>query len=123
MSIDFTRPVQTREGRKVRILCTDGTSTCCGIEQPVVGLIEGGIQPCAWTLGGLFNPSAPSEYDLINVTPPKRKVMVEVRLVQTSDGVEAYAKCANVSDVWWPHTDDECVIASTTIEMEYPEQS
>jgi hypothetical protein len=116
MSIDFTKPVQTRDGRPVRILCTDAPSC-----YPVIGLIEGEGRPIVWTLAGYWSEGNDRNYqlDLMNAPPPKTKVKVEVRLVQTSGGVEAYAKCANGFDVWWPHEQDEEVIASTAIEMEY----
>jgi hypothetical protein len=120
MSIDFTKPVQTRNGDKVRILCTDAV---VDDGEPVIGLyrrngcdIVGG-----WDLSGKWSSDDDYDHpmDLVNVPPPKNKVKVEVRLVQTSDGVEAYAKCANGFDVWWPHEEDEEVIAATSIEMEY----
>jgi hypothetical protein len=62
MTIDFSKPVTTRDGRPVRILCTDRPG-----EWPVVGLIEGNIH--AWTADGRNQPHSPS-YDLIN---PKTK--------------------------------------------------
>jgi hypothetical protein len=119
MSIDFTKPVQTRDGRKVRILCTDAKSAAGAI----VGLvISAGNQEYVehWFSDGCFMADKTNDdRDLINVPPPKTKVQVEVRLVQTSDGVEAYSKCANGFDIWWPHEENEEVISSTTIEMEY----
>jgi hypothetical protein len=122
MSIDFSKPVQTRSGRAVRILCTDRS----GGLYPIVGLIEDGHgveKTHCWTRKGCdVVGEHGSDFDLINVPPPKTKVKVEVRLVQTSDGVEAHAKCDNTTDLWWPHDADDDVIASTTIEMEYEEQ-
>lgn len=46
--IDWTKPVETRDGRKVRVLCTDGPG-----EQPVVGLLDG--FPTTWCLDGRFH--------------------------------------------------------------------
>lgn len=124
MSIDFTKPIQTRDGRKVRILCTDAECTNQDEPQPIVGLVAGEFSgPKAWCANGsYFGDRSLSECDLVNVPQPKRKVKVDVRLVQTSDGIEAYAKCDNAYDVWWPHEDGEDVIASTSIEMEYEER-
>lgn len=94
MTIDFTKPVTTRDGRPVRILCTDRPG-----EWPVVGLIEGNIH--AWTADGLSQPHY-RNYDLIN---PKTKreawtVIFEdsmascgpVRLFRSKEAAERYAK-------------------------------
>jgi hypothetical protein len=116
--LDLTKPVQTREGHKVRILCTNRA----GGLYPIVALVDEGrgIEVTgSWTRDGLNVVGDPSPRDLINVPPPTTKVNVEVRLVQTSDGVEAYAKCANGGDIWWPHDDNDHVIASTAVEIEY----
>lgn len=51
-AIDFTKPVQTRDGLKVRILCTDAASLP-GF--PVVGLVQnedGSEYPETWRLDG-----------------------------------------------------------------------
>lgn len=48
--IDFTKPVATKGGRKVRILCTDGPNKY----YPVIGLIEGEDDVETWTLDGLY---------------------------------------------------------------------
>jgi hypothetical protein len=115
MSVDFTKPVQTIGGVPVRILCCDAPGLF-----PVIGIIGGCHDVDRWTTDGVhINTTRGHRLTLINVPPPKTKMQVEVRLVRTSDGVEAYAKCANGFDVWWPLEDFEEVIASTTIEMEY----
>jgi len=46
--LDFTKPVQTKDGRKVRILCTDAPG-----DYPVVGLL--GNTPYSWTIDGKYN--------------------------------------------------------------------
>jgi hypothetical protein len=38
MTLDLTKPVQTRDGRKVRIVCTDYANT---YKRPIIGLIAG----------------------------------------------------------------------------------
>lgn len=63
--IDFTKPVQTLDGRMVRILCTDGQDPA----YPIVGFIEGDLNPSDWTVAGTFNSSRPyvaERHDLIN---------------------------------------------------------
>lgn len=64
--IDFTKPVQTRDGRKVRILCTDSDHP----HYPVVGLVEN-ISSGTWTLDGKYQiapvDTGVDEVDLINV--------------------------------------------------------
>jgi hypothetical protein len=68
--VDFTRPVTTRDGRKVRILCTDAKST-----HPVVGLVtnsdddEGTSRWCED--GKWLRATNKSDWDLVN--PPVKK--------------------------------------------------
>lgn len=72
--LDFTKPVQTRDGRKVVIYTTEAPGTW-----PVHGRIEGTMEPWCWGRTGTFG-IAPSPCDLIN-TPPKM-VNMEVVLVK-----------------------------------------
>lgn len=66
--IDFTKPVQTRDGKPARILCTDRITR----ELPVVALIllEGNEQICSFHPDGRYRSDSDSDFDLINV-PPK----------------------------------------------------
>lgn len=48
--IDWTKPVRTKDGRAVRVLCTDGPG-----EYPVAAYIEGERNPRSWTLDGYFH--------------------------------------------------------------------
>ncbi len=88
MTLDLTKPVQTRDGRKVRILCTDRN----GSKHPVVGLIDtyGDRKlemPHTWTSDGKFNSvEVDHEADLVNVPPAKKTVQVEVRLYRAQAG-------------------------------------
>lgn len=63
--IDFTKPLRTRDGRKVRILCTDRKD---GLS--VVGLIEennGHEDVAVWRRDGTFRGGAPKhDCDLAN---------------------------------------------------------
>ena len=74
---DPTKPCQTRDGRKVRILCTD--AQCFGISrepQPIVGLIDGNPTPQTWSKNGGFGCGL-GNADLINI-PEKRTVWVNM---------------------------------------------
>ena len=62
MSIDFTRPLQTRDGRKVRLLCTDAHEP-----YPVMVLYEDTKQVSARTSDGKFLEGINSPADLMNV--------------------------------------------------------
>ena len=73
--IDLTKPVQTRDGRKVRVLCTDRL----GYESVVCLITEGdGREVVACRApGGQFLTDKESGRDLINV-PEKRVVWVNM---------------------------------------------
>jgi|SRR5690606_8845072 len=78
--LDFNKPITTRSGRPVRILCTDA-----GGEYPVVGLRSiygnGREEVCRWKLNGeirskdFFVGEHVGSADLIN--PPLPKVKLE----------------------------------------------
>lgn len=51
--IDWTKPVRTKDGRAVRVLCTDGPGS-----YPVAGYIAGDTNPRSWTLDGYFHINA-----------------------------------------------------------------
>lgn len=74
--IDWTKPVQTRDGRKVRVLCTDMKQRT----SPVAGLItssDGEEYQQSWGADGLLAPRCKGAADLINV-PEKRVVWVNM---------------------------------------------
>lgn len=54
------KKVATRDGRSVRIICTDFDNP----KFPVIGEIEGGNWPISFTTKGLFNSYGESNYDL-----------------------------------------------------------
>lgn len=79
--IDFTKPVATKGGQKVRILCTDAPG-----KWPVIGLIEGHDGAYSWTLEGhQLNHQAPQPEDLVNV-PEVRYLAVAGASGQTLRG-------------------------------------
>lgn len=79
--LDLTKPVQTRDGCPVRILCTDRQSN-----QPLVGLVtEDNCEfVCSWPTSGRFHSDECHPLDLINVPPKPVKYYVHVYLVGTS---------------------------------------
>lgn len=62
--IDFTKPLRTRDGRKVRILCTDRKG-----EAPIVGLIvdDSGESLWTWHRDGACDASKNNPLDLVNI--------------------------------------------------------
>ncbi len=77
MTLDFTKPITTRDGRAVRILCTDGPGEC-----PVVGFIKGATGPGCWYAHGApqgTNGVATGPDSLIN-PPVKRRGWVNISL-------------------------------------------
>jgi hypothetical protein len=75
-AIDFTKPVRTKDGRAVRILCTDGPS----INYPVIGIIHGDRDVSTWAFAGFFSSEKDEEnpLNLENIPPPPREWWVNV---------------------------------------------
>ena len=76
--IDWTKPVRTKDGRAVRVLCTDGPG-----DYPVVGLAQYYPYPLTWTMQGGRNLFADVPFDLENA--PQR--------IQREYWVNVYATC------------------------------
>lgn len=71
--IDFTKPVQTREGCPVRILTTEANNP----EYPVVGLVTGEYgdeTPESWTKDGFIYVGAPAGNYMNLVQAPNRTI-------------------------------------------------
>lgn len=69
---------QTKDGRKVRILCKDGPAMVDEVPQPIVGFADGCDTSDNWCIDGRFNLHPPNdEYDLVNI-PEKHVVWVNV---------------------------------------------
>ena len=64
--LDLTKPVRTRDGRKVRIICTDAPG-----QYSIVGLIDGVLEAASvWPDQGMFYPKvAVHDLDLVNIEP------------------------------------------------------
>ena len=66
MTIDFTKPIKTVTGLKVRILATDAKHNV----YPIIGLVlhANGVESSeTFTLNGKFRQLESSDYDLVNV--------------------------------------------------------
>ena len=70
--LDFTKPIKTRRGLKVRIYATDG-----GHGYPVHGAIwdeVDGWRSTTWTLKGRYlSANLPSQADLVQAVPQVRR--------------------------------------------------
>ena len=93
---DPTKPVQTRDGRKVRILCTDARLSYCHNEgitmSPIVALIEDesehGAKDSVYFYtkeGSFYGTNNPEPIDLVNI--PER--VVKYKLIHDSGYVGA----------------------------------
>ena len=83
--IDWNRPVQTRRGDRVHILCTDSSES----DWPVQGYVAGSNELHKWTADGwFFNDGYGDPYDLVNVPGEKEPLIVGEMYVQSgeSDG-------------------------------------
>lgn len=82
--IDLKKNYQTRDGREVRLICTDGPDPL----NPVVGFIKEKNKAWSWALDGLFDDGADEDLDLVEVTP---KIVVEqwINIIQYNDGSTA----------------------------------
>ena len=75
--VDFTKPIKTRDGRKVRILCTDANS-----KYPVVGLITDGQCDIhsSWTIDGRWTEQdTHPDNNLVNYAPRLRITFTECK--------------------------------------------
>lgn len=64
MQIDINKSYKTRDGKRVRILCTDAPLNQ-DYAGPVLGFIEGGSDVCCWTAYGSWQRSGAHCRDLI----------------------------------------------------------
>jgi len=85
MAFDPTKPVQTRDGRKVRILCTDLKG-----REPftIVAAHEGLNSPCETVAtftseGAILSAAMQSQCDLVNI--PQRHVHADLMILAAND--------------------------------------
>ncbi len=79
---DPTKPVQARDGRKARIICTDASNP----KYPIVAMVttDGNENPASYTKEGLIISNCLNNGDLINI-PIKHKREVWVNVYPTTD--------------------------------------
>jgi hypothetical protein len=111
MTIDFTKPVQTRNGYSVRIISTDGHQY-----YPVVGYIGDAKSPAAWGLdGAIFSSLQVNDYDLIQV-PEKKTLDVWINIYPTRHRSHATRKiaddCADFDRIACVHVVQEYTVSS-----------
>lgn len=97
MTFDPTKPVQTRDGRKARIICTDRV----GIGSKIIALIlEGhGEEAHAYKDDGSFwyADECHDYRDLINIPP---LTLREGGVYRTRDGRQAFVSCVVDDNAW-----------------------
>jgi len=83
---DPTKPIQTRDGRKARIICADANYyDIHGNKEPIMALIEvkngiKGIEKhCSFSSNGQYFHDKQSEHDLVNI-PEKKELDVWVNV-------------------------------------------
>lgn len=91
--LDFTKPVQTRGGGKVRILCTDRKG--CG--RPVVGLVLVGSEEMSvsWNTDGRCRAGKQDGFDLVQA---KESKTVTIWLFRDSSDGKVYTMQKDVGE-------------------------
>lgn len=84
--IDMNKKYQTRDGRKVRILCTDGPD----FRAPVVGVVEGDWFITVWPSSGEHTTQEPCQRDLI---PAPEEVTLWVNVYESYIQKSGYTLC------------------------------
>ena len=72
---DPTKPVQTRDGRKARIICTDRVWIGGAPLVVLIDTIDGSYQDveCFWSDGRIYSSGADSQCDLFNAPEPQHE--------------------------------------------------
>lgn len=60
--IDWTKPVRTKDGRAVRVVCTDAPGS-----HPIIGIVEGVREPFCWEVTGVYEEGVELGIELENV--------------------------------------------------------
>lgn len=119
---DPTKPCQTRDGRKVRILCTDAKRWHDG--ESIVALVdsdtESGTQSVmTYMSDGRYYSKFESPYDLINI-PEKRKLTGWLNMYESGYG--GVHKTRSEADKWYEERRIACLdLSKYNIEFEVGE--
>lgn len=84
--IDFTKPLQTKDGRQVTLKFSDGRG-----QWPVRGYVGDADELCAWTATGQYYEGRESPTDLVNV---KKRITTDVfiNVYENGDGTFSYGQ-------------------------------
>ena len=100
--IDFSKPVQTKDGRKVEIISTNGRGV-----YPVVGYVGDNIHPWTFTLEGENDVDAPGFLTLENVPEAPKKVVRYVNF-NSNESIGGAYKSRAIADEWAAHNRASC---------------
>ena len=94
--IDLNKPLETRDGKKVRMLCTDAKG-----KYPVVGLIHYPNEDRArtWTKEGKFSFNGERKNDLVNVSEKITK-WINIYPCRMFTSYDSKEKADNVANNW-----------------------
>jgi 3-methyladenine DNA glycosylase Mpg len=81
MTLDFTKPIQTRDGKPVEIITTNARGA-----KPVKGYIGKSEILDAWNKDGIFG-SMPSDFDLVN---GPEQVTIYLNVYKHENGFDVY---------------------------------
>ena len=114
------KKVVTRDGRDVRIICTDFDNP----KFPVIGEIEGSKWPISFTTKGLFSDYAASDYDLFFASE-KHEGWVNIYKAAAPRETLGYLQTRYVGSCIWP-TEEAAKTAAdaddiVTIKIEWEE--
>jgi len=74
MTLDINKPIRTRDGREVRILCTDATGMESG--ETIVALVQGVAEPLMYFASGQYVTGVDwHRNDLVNYEPAYTKIL------------------------------------------------
>lgn len=100
MTVDFSKPIQTRVGHPVRILCTDRKDEA----YPVVGLVLEGDQEHlkSWTVDGAYYTGRTDDFDLIQVPQPRKHAEL---IKRWAEDASMRIKFKSAGTLWTESTD------------------
>lgn len=75
---------QTRNGKRRRILCTDGPGA-----KPIITVTDSGVV-CAYTINGRYFSGESSELDLINLPEPPREIVAWAVMSRDGNGYSLF---------------------------------